>query len=87
MDRSSVEKERFTKSKRPPYLPEFHSRMIALVRSGRSAEDRAKAFAPSGQLQINGVAQSVDDGVNLVISPPRLSPLGGDGGAHDLASP
>lgn len=51
-------------SKRPPYPPEFRSRMIDLVRSGRSPEDLAKKFEPSGQTIRNWVQQADrDDGL------------------------
>ena len=45
-------------SKRPPYPPEFRSRMIDLVRSGLSPEDLAKEFEPSGQTIRNWGAAS-----------------------------
>jgi transposase-like protein len=51
-------------SKRTPYPPEFRSRMIVLVRSGRSPEDLAKEFEPSGQTIRNWVQQADrDDGL------------------------
>lgn len=51
-------------SKRPPYPPEFRSRMIDLVRSGRSPEDLAKEFEPCGQTIRNWVQQADrDDGL------------------------
>ena len=33
---------------RPPYSPEFRRQMVELVRSGRSPEELAKQFEPSG---------------------------------------
>ena len=33
---------------RPPYPPEFRRQMVELVRSGRSPEELAKQFEPSG---------------------------------------
>ena len=33
---------------RPPYPPEFRRQMVELVRSGRSPEELAKEFEPSG---------------------------------------
>lgn len=51
-------------SKRPPSPPKFRSRRIELVRSGRSPEDLAKEFEPSGQTIRNGVRQADrDDGL------------------------
>ena len=41
--------------------PEFRSRMIDLVRSGRSPEDPAKKFEPSGQTIRNWVQQADRD--------------------------
>ena len=48
---------------RPPYSAEFRSRMIELVRSGRSPDELAKEFEPSGQTIRNWVRQAdLDDG-------------------------
>ena len=33
---------------RPPYASEFRERMVELVRSGRSPEELAREFEPSG---------------------------------------
>jgi len=47
----------------PPYPAEFRSRMIDLVRSGRSPDDLAKEFEPSAQTIRNWVQQAdIDDG-------------------------
>jgi transposase len=35
--------------KHPPYAPEFHRQMTELVRAGRTPEELAKEFEPSGQ--------------------------------------
>lgn len=43
---------------RPPYSPEFRSRMVELVRSGRSPEELAKEFEPSSISIRNWVAQA-----------------------------
>jgi len=46
-----------------PYPAEFRSRMIDLVRSGRSPDDLAKEFEPSAQTIRNWVQQAdLDDG-------------------------
>ena len=47
--------------KAAPYSPEFRSRMIDLVRAGRSPDDLAKEFEPSGQTIRNWVAQADRD--------------------------
>lgn len=48
---------------RPPYSAEFRSQMIELVRSGRSPDELAKEFEPSGQTIRNWVRQAdLDDG-------------------------
>lgn len=47
----------------PQYPAEFRSRMVELVRSGRSPEDLAKEFEPSSQAIRNWVRQAdVDEG-------------------------
>jgi transposase len=47
----------------PKYPAEFRSRMVELVRSGRSPEDLAKEFEPSSQAIRNWVRQAdVDEG-------------------------
>jgi transposase len=33
---------------RPPYSPEFRRQMVDLVRAGRSPDDLAREFEPSG---------------------------------------
>jgi transposase-like protein len=43
--------------KHPPYAPEFRRQMIELVRAGRTPEELAKEFEPSGQTIRNWVAQ------------------------------
>ena len=47
----------------PQYPAEYRSRMVELVRSGRSPEDLAKEFEPSSQAIRNWVRQAdVDEG-------------------------
>ena len=49
--------------KHPPYPPEFRQQMVALVRVGRSPDELAKEFEPTGQTIRNWVAQADrDDG-------------------------
>ena len=47
--------------KHPPYTPEFRRQMIELVRAGRTPEELAKEFEPSGQTIRNWVAQADRD--------------------------
>ena len=47
--------------KHPPYAPEFRRQMIELVRAGRTPEELAKEFEPSGQAIRNWVAQADRD--------------------------
>ena len=48
---------------RQPYSPEFRSRMVELVRSGRRPEDLAKEFEPTAMSIRNWVAQAnIDQG-------------------------
>ncbi len=42
----------------PPYSAEFRRQMIELVRSGRSPDELAKEFEPSGQTIRNWVRQA-----------------------------
>ena len=42
----------------PPYSPEFRTRMIELVRAGRTPASLAKDFAPSAQTIANWVKQA-----------------------------
>jgi transposase len=47
----------------PPYPPEFRQQMVELVRAGRSPEELAREFEPSGQTIRNWVQQAErDDG-------------------------
>jgi len=46
---------------RPPYSPEFHGQMIALVRSGCSPDDLAKEFESSGRMICKWVQQADRD--------------------------
>ena len=39
-----------------PYRPEFRQQMVELVKAGRSPEELAKEFEPSGQTIRNWVA-------------------------------
>ena len=43
---------------RPPYPPEFRSRLVELVRSGRKPEELAREFEPSAQSIRNWVRES-----------------------------
>lgn len=43
---------------RPPYPPEFRSRLVELVRSGRRPEELAREFEPSAQSIRNWVCES-----------------------------
>ena len=43
---------------RKPYPPEFREQLVALVRAGRTPEDLAREFEPTGQSISNWVAQS-----------------------------
>jgi transposase len=47
--------------KKPPYAPEFRQRMIELVRAGRTPEELAQEFEPSGRAIRNWVAQADRD--------------------------
>jgi transposase len=48
---------------RPPYPPESRRQMVELVRAGRSPEELAREFEPSGQTIRNWVRQAdVDEG-------------------------
>ena len=53
---------------RPPYTPEFRRQMVELVRAGRSPDELAREFEPTGQSIRNWVAQAERDA------------SGGDGG-------
>ena len=47
----------------PPYPPEFRQQMVELVRAGRTPEELAREFEPSGQTIRNWVQQAErDDG-------------------------
>ena len=47
----------------PPYAPEFRRQMVELVRAGRSPEELAREFEPSGQTIRNWVEQAdLDEG-------------------------
>ena len=49
---------------RPPYPPEFRSQMVELVRAGRSPDELAREFEPSGQTIRNWVRQAdLDEGI------------------------
>jgi transposase len=43
---------------RKPYPPEFREQMVALVRAGRTPEERSREFEPSAQPISNWVAQA-----------------------------
>ncbi len=46
-----------------PYAPEFRRQMVELVRAGRSPEELAREFEPSGQTIRNWVEQAdLDEG-------------------------
>jgi transposase len=48
---------------RPPYPPEFRQQMVELVRAGRTPEELAREFEPSGQTIRNWLQQADrDDG-------------------------
>jgi transposase len=47
---------------RPPYAPEFRRQMIELVRTGRSPEQLAREFEPTGQSIRNWATQADRDG-------------------------
>lgn len=48
---------------RPPYPPEYRRQMVELVRSGRSPEELAKEFEPSGPSIRSWVKQAdLDEG-------------------------
>lgn len=48
---------------KPPYPPEFRSRMVELVRSGRTPAELAREFEPSAEAIRNWVKQAdLDDG-------------------------
>ena len=44
-----------------PYPPEFRQQMVELVRAGRSPEELAREFEPSGQTIRNWVSQAERD--------------------------
>ncbi len=46
---------------RRPYPPEFREQLVALVRAGRTPEDRAGEFEPTAQSISNWVAQADRD--------------------------
>ncbi|GAA0397658.1 transposase [Microbispora corallina] len=46
---------------RPPYPPEFRRQMVELVRAGRTPEELAKEFEPTGQSIRNWVVQAERD--------------------------
>lgn len=47
----------------PPYPPEFRRQMVELVRAGRSPEELAREFEPSGQTIRNWAKQAdLDEG-------------------------
>src|SRR6266849_1435725 len=46
---------------RPPYPPEYRSRMVEMVRSGMSPEALARKFEPTAQAIRNWVAQADRD--------------------------
>jgi transposase len=46
---------------RPPYPPEFREQIIELVRAGRTPEELAEEYEPSGQTIRNWVAQADRD--------------------------
>jgi transposase len=46
---------------RPPYTPEFRRQMVELVRAGRSPEELAQEFEPTGQSIRNWVGQGECD--------------------------
>jgi len=45
----------------PPYPPEFRQQMVELVRAGRTPEELAREFEPSGQTIRNWVQQAERD--------------------------
>jgi transposase len=48
---------------KPPYPPEFRSRMVELVRAGRTPAELAREFEPSAEAIRNWVKQAdLDDG-------------------------
>ena len=50
----------------PPYAPEFRRQMIELVRAGRSPDELAREFEPSGQTIRNWVRQAdLDEGLRV----------------------
>ncbi len=50
-------------SRHGPYAPEFRRQMVELVRAGRTPEELAREFEPSGQTIRNWVQQAdVDEG-------------------------
>ena len=66
METSHFEREEeSTLSKtRPPYAHEFRSQMVELVRAGRSPDELAAEFEPSGQTIRNWVRQAdLDEGI------------------------
>jgi transposase len=46
---------------RPPYAPEFREQIIELVRAGRTPDELAEEYEPSGQTIRNWVAQAERD--------------------------
>ena len=50
----------------PPYAPEFRRQMVELVRAGRSPDELAREFEPSGQTIRNWVRQAdLDEGLRV----------------------
>ena len=47
---------------RPPYAPQFQRQMVELVRAGRSPDELAREFEPSGQTIRNGVRRAERQG-------------------------
>jgi transposase len=48
---------------RPPYPPEYRQQIVDLVRAGRSPEELAREFEPTGQTIRNWVKQTdLDEG-------------------------
>lgn len=45
-------------ARRPPYPPEFRSRILEMVRNGRTPEDLATEFEPSAQTIRNWLKQA-----------------------------
>jgi transposase len=64
VDTFRLAKKEFTMPRtHPPYPPEFRQQMVELVRAGRTPEELAREFEPSGQTIRNWVQQADrDDG-------------------------